>query len=151
MRADLSRFMANALQEADDALQRGEVPVGAVLAEMDGRIIATAGNRTIELNDPTAHAEILVLRRGAALRENYRLNDCILVVTVEPCLMCMGAIIHARINHLVFGALDPKWGAGGSLYDIPNDPRLNHHIGVTSGILEEDCRRLMQDFFKMRR
>jgi len=151
MRADLSRFMANALQEADDALQRGEVPVGAVLAEMDGRIIATAGNRTIELNDPTAHAEILVLRRGAALRENYRLNDCILVVTVEPCLMCMGAIIHARINHLVFGALDPKWGAGGSLYDIPNDPRLNHHIGVTSGILEEDCRQLMQGFFKMRR
>ena len=151
MRADLFRFMAKALQEADDALQRGEVPVGAVLAEMDGRIIATAGNRTIELNDPTAHAEILVLRRGAALRENYRLNDCILVVTVEPCLMCMGAIIHARINHLVFGALDPKWGAGGSLYDIPNDPRLNHHIGVTSGILEEDCRRLMQDFFKMRR
>jgi tRNA(adenine34) deaminase len=151
MRADLSRFMAKALQEADDAFQRGEVPVGAVLAEMDGRIIATAGNRTIELNDPTAHAEILVLRRGAALRENYRLNDCILVVTVEPCLMCMGAIIHARINHLVFGALDPKWGAGGSLYDIPNDPRLNHHIGVTSGILEEDCRRLMQDFFKMRR
>jgi tRNA(adenine34) deaminase len=143
--------MANALQEADDALQRGEVPVGAVLAEMDGRIIATAGNRTIELNDPTAHAEILVLRRGAALRENYRLNDCILVVTVEPCLMCMGAIIHARINHLVFGALDPKWGAGGSLYDIPNDPRLNHHIGVTSGILEEDCRQLMQGFFKMRR
>jgi len=151
MRADLSRFMAKALQEADDAFQRGEVPVGAVLAEMDGRIIATAGNRTIELNDPTAHAEILVLRRGAALRENYRLNDCILVVTVEPCLMCMGAIIHARINHLVFGALDPKWGAGGSLYDIPNDPRLNHHIGVTSGILEEDCRQLMQGFFKMRR
>jgi tRNA(adenine34) deaminase len=151
MRADLSRFMVKALQEANNAFHRGEVPVGAVLAEKDGRIIASAGNRTIELSDPTAHAEILVLRRGAGVRENYRLNDCILVVTVEPCLMCMGAIIHARVNHLVFGAPDPKWGAAGSLYDIPNDPRLNHHMGITSGILEEECRKLMQDFFRMHR
>lgn len=151
MRADLSRFMVKALQEADNAFHRGEVPVGAVLAKKDGYIIASAGNRTIELNDPTAHAEILVLRRGADVRENYRLNDCILVVTIEPCLMCMGAIIHARVDHLVFGAPDPKWGAAGSLYDIPNDPRLNHHIGVTSGILEEECRKLMQDFFRMHR
>jgi len=139
------------LREADNAFHKGEVPVGAVLADKEGRIIASSCNRTIELQDPTAHAEILVLRRGAIVRENYRLNNCILVVTVEPCLMCMGAIIHARVNHLVFGTADPKWGAAGSLYDIPNDPRLNHRIGVTSGILEGACRSLMQDFFRMRR
>ncbi|MBW2094248.1 MAG: nucleoside deaminase [Deltaproteobacteria bacterium] len=151
MGADLPRLMEKALEEAREAFHHGEVPVGAVLAEKDGRIIASARNRTIELNDPTGHAEILALRRGAVVRENYRLNDCILVVTVEPCVMCMGAIIHARINHLAFGAPDPKWGAAGSLYDLPNDPRLNHRLGVTSGIFEEDCRRLMQDFFRMRR
>ncbi len=139
------------MREADNAFHKGEVPVGAVLADKEGRIIASSCNRTIELQDPTAHAEILVLRRGAIVRENYRLNNCILVVTVEPCLMCMGAIIHARVNHLVFGTADPKWGAAGSLYDIPNDPRLNHRIGVTSGILEGACRSLMQDFFRMRR
>jgi tRNA(adenine34) deaminase len=151
MGADFSRLMELALREADNAFHKGEVPVGAVLADKEGRIIASSCNRTIELQDPTAHAEILVLRRGAIVRENYRLNNCILVVTVEPCLMCMGAIIHARVNHLVFGTADPKWGAAGSLYDIPNDPRLNHRIGVTSGILEGACRSLMQDFFRMRR
>jgi len=151
MGIDLFHLMERALQEAHEAFHRGEVPVGAVLARRDGGIIGSARNRTIERNDPTAHAEILALRHGALVRQNYRLNDCILVVTVEPCLMCMGAVIHARINHLAFGATDPKWGAAGSLYDIPNDPRLNHHPGVTPGILEEDCRRLMQDFFRMRR
>lgn len=143
--------MEQALREAHEAFHRGEVPVGAVLARTNGEIIARASNHSIALNDPTAHAEILVLRRGAALEGNYRLTGCILTVTVEPCLMCMGAIIQARINHLVFGAPDPKWGAAGSLYDIPNDPRLNHRIGVTCGILEEECRSLMQEFFRMRR
>jgi len=151
MGADLSRFMEKALQEADKAFRREEVPVGAVLAGEDGRIIARAHNRTIELNDPSAHAEILVLRQGASLRKNYRLNGCIMVVTVEPCLMCMGAIIHARLSHLVFGTWDPKWGAAGSLFDIPGDPRLNHHVKVTSGILEEKSRKLMQEFFRLRR
>jgi len=151
MGVNLLGLMEEALHEADRAFHRGEVPVGAVLADGTGRIIATARNGTIELNDPTAHAEILVLRQGAVVRENYRLNDCILVSTVEPCLMCMGAMIHARISHLAFGAPDPRWGAAGSLYDIPSDPRLNHRLAVTSGICEDECRKLMQDFFRMRR
>jgi tRNA(adenine34) deaminase len=151
MGVDLSRLMGQALGEARKAFHRGEVPVGAVLARTDGQIIAKAFNHSIALHDPTAHAEILALRYGAAAQGNYRLSDCILVVTVEPCLMCMGAMIHARINHLAFGTFDPKWGAAGSLYDVPNDQRLNHRIEVTSGILEASCRSLMQDFFRMRR
>jgi tRNA(adenine34) deaminase len=151
MGADLSRLMEKALKEAREAFHHGEVPVGAVLAEKDGRIIASARNRTIELNDPTGHAEILVLRRGAVIRKNYRLNDCILVVTVEPCLMCMGAAIHARIARLIFGARDLKGGAAGSLYDLAADDRLNHRIAVTAGILGPECRALMQEFFRIRR
>jgi tRNA(adenine34) deaminase len=151
MGVDLSCLMEKALHEAEKAFHQGEVPVGAVLAEKDGRIIANDCNRMIELQDPTAHAEILVLRQGAAVRKNYRLNDCILVATIEPCLMCMGAIIHARIDHLAFGAPDPKWGTAGSLYDIPNDRRLNHRLLVSGGIREEECRNLMQKFFRMRR
>jgi tRNA(adenine34) deaminase len=151
MGPDLCRLMEQALREAHTAFDRGEVPVGAVLARMDGEIIARASNHSIALNDPTAHAEILALRRGAAVEGNYRLTGCILAATVEPCLMCMGAIIQARIKHLVFGAPDPKCGAAGSLYDVPNDPRLNHRVEVTSGILEKDCRSLMQDFFRIRR
>jgi len=151
MRANLFQLMKQALHEAKKGFESKEVPVGAVLARMNGRIIANAHNQSITLNDPTAHAEILALRRGAAIHGNYRLTDCILVVTIEPCLMCMGAIMHARINHLAFGAPDPKAGAAGSLYDIANDRKLNHKIEVTSGIMEGDCRRLMQEFFKIRR
>jgi len=151
MGPDLSHLMEQALREARTAFDSGEVPVGAVLARMDGEIIARASNKPIALHDPTAHAEILALRRGGVVEGNYRLTGCILAATVEPCLMCMGAIIQARIKHLVFGAPDPKCGAAGSLYDVPNDSRLNHRLRVTSGILEEDCRSLMQDFFRIRR
>lgn len=151
MQADLYQLMRHALQEAEQGFALGEVPVGAVLARKDGRIVAGAHNQPVTMNDPTAHAEVLAIRLGAAVSGNYRLGDTILVVTIEPCLMCMGAILNARIGHLVFGARDPKGGAAGSLYDIAGDNRLNHRLKISSGILEDACRRLMQDFFKLRR
>jgi len=125
--------------------------VGAVLAGSDGSILARAHNRPIALKDPTAHAEILALRHGGAVVGNYRLSGCILVVTVEPCLMCMGAIIHARIARLVFGAFDPKAGAAGSLYDLGRDDRLNHRVEIAPGIMEESCQDVMRRFFRARR
>jgi len=143
--------MKLAIEEAESAFSEGEVPVGAVLAGSDGRILARAHNRPIALKDPTAHAEILALRHAGAMVGNYRLNGCILVVTVEPCLMCMGAIIHARIARLVFGAFDPKAGAAGSLYDLSRDDRLNHKLEVVSGITGEPCQELMRRFFRARR
>jgi tRNA(adenine34) deaminase len=144
-------LMERALEEAEKGFAEGEVPVGAVLAGPDGRIVAKAHNQPIALNDPTAHAEILVLREAGALYKNYRINGAILVVTIEPCLMCMGAAFNARISRLVFGAHDPKWGAARSLYDLAADDRLNHRIEVVSGIMEKECGKLMQDFFRVRR
>ena len=117
----------------------------------DGTIVAKAHNQPIALNDPTAHAEILALRKAGLVLRNYRLNNTILVVTVEPCLMCMAAAINARIARLVFGADDPKGGAAGSLYNLASDNRLNHRIEITSGIMEKECRTLMQEFFRIRR
>jgi tRNA(adenine34) deaminase len=143
--------MGQAIEEAESAFSEGEVPVGAVLVDPKGRILARAHNQPIALKDPTAHAEILSLRQGATAVDNYRLNGCTLVVTVEPCLMCMGAAIHARIARLVFGAFDPKGGAAGSLYDLSQDDRLNHRLEVVSGILREACQDLMQRFFRDRR
>jgi tRNA(adenine34) deaminase len=143
--------MMKAIEEAESAFSEGEVPIGAVLAGSDGGIVARAHNQPIALNDPTAHAEILVIRRGGAALGNYRLNGCTLVVTIEPCLMCMGAAVHARIARLVFGARDPKTGAAGSLYDLSRDSRLNHRIEVVSGIMEEACQDLMRRFFQDRR
>jgi tRNA(adenine34) deaminase len=143
--------MTQAIEEAKIAFSEGEVPVGAVLADDENRILARAHNQPIALNDPTAHAEILALRRGSAACGNYRLNGGILVVTIEPCLMCMGAAIHARIARLVFGAFDPKAGAAGSLYDLGRDDRLNHRVEVVSGIMEDDCQNLMRRFFRTRR
>jgi tRNA(adenine34) deaminase len=151
MTEKFDKIMEIALAEAQTAAQAGEVPVGAVLLSDKGDILSRARNRTIELSDPTAHAEILCLREAAAAIGNYRLTGTTLVVTLEPCPMCMGALVHARIATLVFGAADPKWGAAGSLYDLSNDSRLNHHIFVVSGILENKCRELMQDFFRSRR
>jgi tRNA(adenine34) deaminase len=147
--ADLYHLMRQALKEAEKGLALGEVPVGAVLAGPDGQIVARAHNQPITLQDPTAHAEILVIRRAGQILENYRLNDVLLVVTVEPCLMCMGAAINARIGRLVFGAADPKGGAAGSLYDLAHDRRLNHRIEVISGIMEQECRELMAAFFQL--
>lgn len=151
MTDDLYYWMGQAIEEAESAFSEGEVPVGAVLVNSKGRILARAHNQPIALKDPTAHAEILSLRQGGTAVDNYRLNGCTLVVTVEPCLMCMGAVIHARIARLVFGAFDPKGGAAGSLYDLSRDDRLNHRLEVVSGIRREACQDLMQRFFRDRR
>ncbi|MGD9161593.1 MAG: tRNA adenosine(34) deaminase TadA [Desulfobacteraceae bacterium] len=144
-------LMEQALIEAKKGFDEGEVPIGAVIAGPEDDIITSAHNQPIGLNDPTAHAEILALRRAGEALKNYRLNDVTLVVTIEPCLMCMGAAIHSRISTLVFGAFDPKGGAAGSLYDPANDTRLNHRIEVISGIREKECSDLLKDFFRSRR
>ena len=143
--------MTKAIEEAESAFLEGEVPVGAVLAGFNGQILARAHNQPIALKDPTAHAEILALRQGGVAVGNYRLNECTLVVTIEPCLMCMGAAIHARIARLAFGAFDPKGGAAGSMYNLGRDDRLNHRIEIVSGIMEGSCQELMRKFFRARR
>lgn len=143
--------MQLALQEAENAAQKGEVPVGAILVDENGEVLSAAHNQTITLSDPTAHAEILALREAARAVGNYRLLNTTLYVTIEPCIMCMGAIVHARVAALVYGAADPKWGGAGSLYDLAADRRLNHRLGVVSGVCEPDCRKLLQNFFQARR
>ena len=149
--SDYELLMEQALIEARKGFDEGEVPIGAIIASPGDGIIARAHNQPIGLNDPTAHAEILVLRRAGEVLKNYRLNDVTLVVTIEPCLMCIGAAIHSRISMLVFGAFDPKGGAAGSLYNPANDTRLNHRIEVISGIKERECGDLLKDFFRSRR
>jgi tRNA(adenine34) deaminase len=145
------RLMTTALQEAEKGFAEGEVPVGAVLAGPEGRVVAKAHNRPIALHDPTAHAEILVLREAGTLFENYRITGTTLVVTIEPCLMCLGAALNARISRLVFGAHDPKCGAASSFHDLVGDGRLNHSIEVIPGIMEKECATLIRDFFRVRR
>ena len=144
-------FMDLALDEAKKAGQNDEVPIGALVVAENGDIISAAHNRTIALNDPTAHAEIMAIRNAAEKRGNYRLPGTTIYVTIEPCLMCMGAIIHARISSVIFGAHDLKWGAAGSLYDLSSDARLNHQVKIVSGIREDNARRLIQDFFRGKR
>ena len=151
MYPDLYHLMREALKEAENGLISGEVPVGAVLADSEGRIVAKAHNQPISLNDPTAHAEILALRKAGLVMRNYRLNNTVLVVSVEPCLMCMAAAINARIPRLAFGAHDPKGGAAGSLYNLASDNRLNHRMEIISGIMQEESRILMREFFRVRR
>jgi len=143
-------WMVLALQQARDAGDQGEVPVGAALVGKN-RLLATAGNSPIRLADPSAHAEILVIRQAAQLLGNYRLPETTLYVTIEPCIMCMGALIQARISRLVYGAADPKTGAAISLYAIGCDPRLNHTVVVTGGVLADQCAALLKNFFKERR
>jgi tRNA(adenine34) deaminase len=145
------KFMVLALFEAKKAGQMGEVPIGAILVSENGTILSANHNRTIGLADPTAHAEILALREAGLKINNYRLLNTTLYVTVEPCIMCMGAIVHARISKIVFGAGDPKWGAAGSLYNFAEDDRLNHRVAITRGICEQECRSLMQGFFHAKR
>jgi tRNA(adenine34) deaminase len=142
--------MAAALALARDAQARGEVPVGAVVVK-DGAIIGRGGNAPIAANDPTAHAEIAALREAASALGNYRLPGCDLYVTIEPCPMCAGAILHARIARLVFGARDPKTGACGSVIDLFSESRLNHHAVATGGVLAGECGTLLSDFFGARR
>ncbi|HXZ13213.1 MAG TPA: tRNA adenosine(34) deaminase TadA [Candidatus Sulfotelmatobacter sp.] len=143
-------FMRAALEEARAAAERGEVPVGAV-AVSDGRIVARAGNRTISDCDPTAHAEMVVLRQAAQAIGNYRLAGVTLYVTIEPCAMCAGAMIQARIDRLVYGAEDPKGGAVRSCFSILDDPQLNHQVDVASGVLAQEAGDLLKAFFASRR
>lgn len=143
-------FMKIALEEAQAAYRHGEVPVGAVLVR-EGTVLAKAHNSPISKNDPSAHAEMLVLRQAAELLGNYRLSGTELYVTLEPCVMCAGAIIHARVEQVIFGARDPKCGAVGSLYKILDDKRLNHQVKVTEGILSEECGEIISRFFREKR
>ena len=144
------RFMHAALAEAKVAAQADEVPVGAVVVR-NGEIIGRGLNRPVQDCDPTAHAEIVAIRAAAASEKNYRLNDTTLYVTLEPCPMCVGAMLHARIGRLVFGAYDPKAGAAGSVLDLSDDRRLNHRLEVNGGLLEDKCSELLQKFFAARR
>ena len=151
MLEDHTRFMNIALNEAEKAKLQNEVPVGAVIVDEKGGVIARSHNMVITLSDPTAHAEILALRKASARAGNYRLLNTTLYVTIEPCIMCMGALIHARIKKVVYGAKDPKWGAAGSLYCFADDKRLNHHPEITGDVCGKRCGILIRNFFKEKR
>ncbi len=144
------KYMRMALEEAEKAGQGGEIPVGAVLLKGD-QVLAKDHNRCIELNDPTAHAEMLVLRKGGSILGNYRLNETVMYVTAEPCPMCVSAMVHGRIRTLVYGALEPKFGAVESKFKLLNDNGLNHKVNVARRVLEEECGELLKTFFKERR
>lgn len=144
------QFMQQALALASLAANNGEVPVGAIVVK-DGEIIGRGSNAPIGMHDPTAHAEIQAMREAATRLGNYRLVDCTLYVTLEPCAMCAGAIQHARIKKLVYGARDPKTGACGSVVNLMNEPKLNHHCEVVGGVLAQPCGEVLTDFFKQRR
>lgn len=144
-------WLRAALAQAEEAQASGEVPIGAVILGPNGTIIAHGQNRVIRDHDPTAHAEIVAMRAAGIALANYRLEQCTLYVTLEPCAMCAGAMIHARIERLVFGALDPKAGAVGSVLTVLNHPQLNHQIELSGGILAEECGGLLRSFFQSRR
>ena len=149
--SDDLRFMQQALRLAKSAEQAGEVPVGAVVVS-DGEVVGEGWNQPIRQYDPTAHAEIMALRDAGRRLTNYRLPGTTLYVTLEPCAMCAGAIIHARINRVVFGASDPKGGAAGSVFDLlPSDQRFNHRVEVMGGVMAEECGDLLRAFFRSRR
>ena len=143
--------MWRAIHLAREAEKAGEVPVGAVLIDAENKILAAASNSTIRDNDPTAHAEILVLRTAGMRIGNYRLTGSTMYSTIEPCVMCAGALVNARVKRLVYGAPDERFGAVSSHFNICDNQILNHRLEVTPGVLAENCRRLMQDFFKARR
>jgi tRNA(adenine34) deaminase len=143
-------YMQLALDQAQAAQAAGEVPIGAILVK-DGEVIATGQNRVLRDNDPTAHAEIVALRAGGSALKNYRLNGCDLFVTLEPCAMCAGAILHARLHRVVYGARDPKAGADGSVLQVLNFPQSNHKLEVVEGISADACATLLRDFFAARR
>lgn len=144
-------LMAVALGCAREAQARDEVPVGAVLVDASGGVIARAANAPIASHDPTAHAEIVALRAGGQALRNYRLTGCTLYVTLEPCAMCVGAIVHARVGRVVYGAADPGRGACGSALDLVTHPSMNHRFAVTGGVLAEQCSALLREFFAARR
>jgi len=144
------QFMGRALELAREAAAAGEVPVGAVVVR-EGRIIAEGSNRPIGARDPTAHAEMVALRAAAASSDSYRLTGTTLYVTLEPCAMCAGAMVHARVQRLVFAATDPRAGAAGSVFNIVQHPALNHRIDCTGGVLADECGALLRNFFSARR
>ena len=151
MQSELDRqFMQQALEQAKLAAIAGEVPVGAVLVR-DGQVISTGFNQSISKSDPSAHAEMMALRAAAHDESNYRLPGTTLYVTLEPCTMCAGAILHARVERVVFGATDPKTGAAGSVLNIFSEKQINHQTQVDGGIMGEECGQLLRDFFKERR
>ncbi len=143
--------MRKAIEVAEEARELKEIPIGACLINKNGELLAAAGNRTITDSDPTAHAEILVLRAAARKIGNYRLTETALYTTIEPCAMCAGALVIARIERLIFGAHDERFGAVESVFRLCDTSSLNHQIEISSGVLAEDCRKLLQDFFRARR
>ena len=144
------KWMAHAIKQAVKADTEGEVPVGAVIVK-DGQLIARAHNQPISTNDATAHAEIQLLRAAGKLQKNYRLIDTTIYVTLEPCAMCLGAMMHARIKRMVYGASDPKTGVCGSHVDLSSESFFNHEMEISGGVLEKECKELLQSFFKSRR
>jgi tRNA(adenine34) deaminase len=150
MNSEYEAAMRVALEQAELAAIAGDVPVGAVVLH-EGKIIAARHNEREATNDPTAHAEVLVLRDAASVLGNWHLDECILVVTLEPCIMCAGALLNARVKSLVFGAADLKAGATSSLYNVCSDPRLNHNADIIHGVLSSDCEDIITKFFKARR
>ncbi len=143
-------YMSEALKEALEAFERDDVPVGAVIVHQ-GRIIARAHNQIVMLKDPTAHAEMIAITQAAAYLKSERLLDCSVYATIEPCSMCAGALILARVKRIIYGAKDPKTGACGSVFNIANSKKLNHRIKVTSGVLAKDCGSLVSEFFRKKR
>jgi tRNA(adenine34) deaminase len=144
------RYMRIAIEQAQIAEENGDVPIGAIIV-YENQIIGRAYNQREQLQDPTAHAEIVAITQAAAFLENWRLNDCTMYVTLEPCCMCAGALVLSRMKRLVYGCDDPKTGAVKSLYNIVQDARLNHRLEVTSGVLADECTALLQAFFQRRR
>ena len=144
-------WMRKAIEAAVKAQSLNEVPIGACLINNEGELLAVAGNKTVSDSDPTAHAEILVLREAARKTGNYRLIDTVVYSTIEPCAMCAGALVNARVKRLIYGARDERFGAVETVFNICNNSSLNHKLEIESGVLAEECRKLMQDFFRARR
>jgi tRNA(adenine34) deaminase len=145
---DYTQWMCEALLLAGHAKAAGDVPVGAIVVDREGRVIGRGWNRREVDQNPLGHAELMALEEAAKTRGSWRLDDCSLVVTLEPCVMCAGALVQARIETLIFGAKDEKGGAALSLYAVPSDPRLNHRARVVSGVMEKECRSVLQEFFR---
>lgn len=148
---DWATYMQKALLLAKQAAALGEVPVGALVVDETGEIIAEAFNQREKLQDPTAHAEVLAIKKASEKRSSWRLVGCTLVVTLEPCVMCAGALWQSRVDRVVYGAADPRAGAMGSIYNIHSEERLNHRINCISGVLEPECREVLQSFFRAKR
>ena len=150
MKKAIEYFVKEALKEAKKAGEKGEVPIGAVI-ELNGKIISRGHNKSISSNDPTAHAEIVAIRKAAKKLKNYRLNECRLYVTIEPCPMCAGASVWARVSEIIFGAYDSKAGACGSVTNIAHNKKFNHRVKVTGGVLAGECKSIVQKFFRNKR